>query len=482
MLLPSNIDEFLPVRCNTGDAEIFANVEFACSLPLPWLDVVEAHDKVAVIVGGGPSLRGSLPMIRARQKAGQHIVCLNGSMNALASEGILADFYVMLEAREESARQFLSAPIRGAKYFLASQCHPSAFAAVAGEDVVLWHPLYPGIEKYTAHRDCAMIGGGTSVGLLAMSILWALGYRTIHLYGLDSSYEGDEGHAYAQPLNAGEPTAEYEIAGRKFRAAPWMARQAMEFQGVAAQLSRDGVSIAVHGDGLLPAIAKELQKRAEAPLTVLCVYRSGGVMTKEWVYRLRDGVARNLTVPYRFMCLSDKSVPGVECLPLEYDFPRMWAKAELFSPKMDGLGRILYIDLATVITGNIDGFATYSGEAVTRDFYHGGPSQSVLLYEAKNFRHVWDAFIANPSYWISEGDKMIAPHFADQILFTRLLGRTLAYWQDVLPGRLVSYKVHCQDGLPPNARMVKFHGKPKPHEISDGTILRHWKQEAALAA
>ena len=33
-----------------------------------------------------------------------------------------------------------------------------------------------------------------------------------------------------------------------------------------------------------------------------------------------------------------------------------------------------------------------------------------------------------------------------------------------------SYKYHCGDGLPDDARVVCFHGRPKPADVSDGWV------------
>ena len=89
-------------------------------------------------------------------------------------------------------------------------------------------------------------------------------------------------------------------------------------------------------------------------LNVVCVLREGGKVgyTAEWVDKLQRGVQRNLTIPHRFVCLSDCPVncERIELVSGDYGF---WSKMQLFQP---GLltGPTLYIDLDTVICGNID--------------------------------------------------------------------------------------------------------------------------------
>jgi hypothetical protein len=40
---------------------------------------------------------------------------------------------------------------------------------------------------------------------------------------------------------------------------------------------------------------------------------------------------------------------------------------------------------------------------------------------------------------------------------------------------ILSYKRHCRQGIPDGARIVVFHGEPKPHEVHDAHIARYWK-------
>lgn len=213
-------------------------------------------------------------------------------------------------------------------------------------------------------------------------------------------------------------------------------------------------------------------------VTIACVLKSGGLYNASWVSKLKNGVERNLTKLHRFVCLSDVDVP-CERIPLRHDWPGWWSKVELFSPWMEQEGRILYLDLDTLITGNIDDFAGYEGSSVciTKDFYCGVPSQSVLNFSPGSLRHLWDAFTSDPQKWMDDGDRKVAPHFGDQVLMTKChMPRPIDYWQDVIPGQLVSFKVHCRDGLPENARVVCFHGKPKQCDFTgDHWIRKNWQ-------
>jgi len=96
-------------------------------------------------------------------------------------------------------------------------------------------------------------------------------------------------------------------------------------------------------------------RSAIGDLTIACVLRSGGDFDQEYVERLRDGVAANLSLPHRFVCLSDVEVP-CERLALQHGWPGWWSKLELFEQLK---GRVLYFDLDTVIAGSLDEIASY---------------------------------------------------------------------------------------------------------------------------
>ncbi len=204
-------------------------------------------------------------------------------------------------------------------------------------------------------------------------------------------------------------------------------------------------------------------KGGSGPLTVLTAWKESDTFTREYVMRLREGVAENLSIPHRFVVMSPHQVDDCEWMQIPEWPDGHFIKVHMFSPELTG--RILYIDLSSVITGSLDEMASQTGVCITRDFYHGTPSQSVLLYSGGDFSEVWDGFWKNPEHFIETGKQMSPPDFGDQVLMNRLPTPPMRYWQDVLPGQLVSWKADCARGVPENARIVKFHGRPRPHDV-----------------
>lgn len=243
--------------CNTQTEKIAANVRSCLARGLPEVGFVAPHGGQAVIVGGGPSLAGSLNELRWRARNGQTIFACNGAAKYLIEHGITPQHAVILDARPENVA-FVT-PIHT---FLASHCDPSLFDAA--RSVAVYHANTSGLAEGLEGREAMLISTGSTVGLVAVGIAHVRGFRTFHLYGMDSSYK-DEHHAYPQQLNDADAVIEVTAAGRRFKCAPWMLLQAQQFQSLAGQLANEGCTITVAGDGLLPHIAREIGRQyAEA--------------------------------------------------------------------------------------------------------------------------------------------------------------------------------------------------------------------------
>lgn len=89
-------------------------------------------------------------------------------------------------------------------------------------------------------------------------------------------------------------------------------------------------------------------------LTIVTVFKSGPYWWPEYVYRLRDAVARNLTVPHRFVCLSDielecDTVPLITMPNIDNKTFGVWWKMQLWRPENNLTGRTLFVDIDTLI-------------------------------------------------------------------------------------------------------------------------------------
>lgn len=266
----------LPVMggVNVTHEALLANIREAVKRDLPWFTGFGPHKRVACVVGGAPSVRDDIGKIRAQQKRGARIVTVNNTWRLMVENGIMPDVHVMLDARAENAAFLKDAP-KSIRYFVASQCHPDVFEALKDHDVVVWHNgfgdneairevLAPWWDEGPNQRPCILVPGGGTVGLRSLWLCAFSGFKTIHMYGFDSSYEGDQHHAYSQPLNDADRVMEVTMGDKIYRAAPWMVRQVEEARWHRADLIKEGVTLHVHGRGLLPDVMRSIKEEERA--------------------------------------------------------------------------------------------------------------------------------------------------------------------------------------------------------------------------
>lgn len=251
----------LEAVANTERERVATNIRTSSALDVPWLDLVPEHDGDAVLVGGGPSLEKGMRELIMRQQAGAKVFAQNGSFAFLRQYGIEPDAHIIMDARPEN-QHFITGQAKA--YYIASQCAPEVFQRALPAPVTLFHMNTAGVQDSIPANDkpLHLISSGSTVGLAAMAIAYCLGYRKLHLYGYDSSYEDKkQHHAYAQTGNDDDRTITVSAGDRTFRCAPWMAMQAQQFQELSNALAEAGCTITVNGDGLIPHIAHEMARQ-----------------------------------------------------------------------------------------------------------------------------------------------------------------------------------------------------------------------------
>lgn len=254
---------------NVANEALWANILANVERPLDWFTGDLPHKQTAVLVCGGPSLKHGISAIKDHKRRGAKVISVNNTLTYLLSHGIVPDCHVMLDARQENAEFVRSAPL-STRYFIASQCHPDVFEALADRNVSIWHNAVDGghverivREHETRERPMVMVPGGGTVGLRAMFLLWMSGYRKLHIYGMDGSYTEGQHHAYPQALNDGEDVLDVVLNGKHYACSKWQARQGEEFQQHWVALHGYGMAIHTHGSGLIPDMAKLLKQQVK---------------------------------------------------------------------------------------------------------------------------------------------------------------------------------------------------------------------------
>jgi hypothetical protein len=210
-------------------------------------------------------------------------------------------------------------------------------------------------------------------------------------------------------------------------------------------------------------------------IDVVCVMW-GDKFSDIHVQTLKAMVERNTTIEHDFICFSDREIEGIKTRQLPTGFKGWWNKMFLFSDEAMLNERVVYLDLDTMITDNIDWLLTYEGnfmgiedlgvnnhkyEDVRK--YQGKMQSGVMSWNSRECYDIWEAFDANKEVWMEKyrGDGEFLNDLVDP---TDLL-------QHKFPNKLRSYKYECyENGLPEGTSIVCFHGEPSPEQAINETV------------
>lgn len=192
---------------------------------------------------------------------------------------------------------------------------------------------------------------------------------------------------------------------------------------------------------------------------IVCVLRRSDVYDTDYVLHLKKQADKYAPgVP--FACISNVPVP-CERIPMKKMWPGWWSKMELFRPDIGG--DIFFIDLDTIICDDISDLLAVGDLTMLSDFYKLERPASGLMYLPKSYRNdVWNRFCKNSIGYMSKHKQG-----GDQEFLATCFGSRALRWQDVFPGRVVSYKAQrvAQEGMPEGAGVLCFHGVPKPRSL-----------------
>jgi len=201
----------------------------------------------------GPSLNDTWEQLRDFPV----VISCSGAHKFLVERGIIPTYHVEVDPRPHKTA-LIGPPQQDTIYLIASTCHAAVFDHLEGHDVRLWH-VFDSAEdgiRTLPHGEWALTGG-CSVGLRTLTIAGFLGFRDLHVFGMDGC-EGPTGkHADAHPNQPkGHAECEYPAgSGRMWRTTPGMLAAA---QGTWHELDQmPAVKATFYGEGLVQAMAKD---------------------------------------------------------------------------------------------------------------------------------------------------------------------------------------------------------------------------------
>ncbi len=244
--------------------------------------------------------------------------------------------------------------------------------------------------------------------------------------------------------------------------------------------------------------------------TVVCI-KWGTLFGPEYVNRLYSGVRRNMSVPVRFLCMTEHAAgihPDVEILDLPtepFAAPMAAAlavanrqgamrKVSLFRQGVipDLTGPVLGFDLDVVITGDLMPIWQMApGKIAMRHDWtekrKGRPTGhgSVFRYDPAEHPFLYDDLAANPYAEVEKARGSEQRYTSHKAMDRGVFDYIPEDW-------VVSFKYDCNPfptnwlrtpRLPQDARVVCFHGRPKMTDALSGyrgSFIRHSKPCAWL--
>lgn len=210
----------------------------------------------------------------------------------------------------------------------------------------------------------------------------------------------------------------------------------------------------------------------------VCIYKMGADFSKEYVLKLKGMVDRHGDGKFDFVCFTDN--PELlerydYCIEFERDHAGWWSLPEKFRIT----GKAMFVGLDTVIVGSLKPFASLINKC---------PRKTVYMIKALRFPNKSNRLFANGIMlwngdlrWLFESYNYVEAKtqypLEQDYTSARLVdgGHDIRVIQSAVSG-IYSYKINCLEGLPEDARIVLFHGKPRLHQLRDVRwIKENWK-------
>ena len=244
------------------EEDIDRNIEFTLKTNYKrYQDLIGTQSGAVSIVGSGPSLKENWKKLRDSKT---DIVACNAACQFLLERGVVPKYMFCFDADPLIYEFFTKHP--DVTYLIASRVPPKTWELLEGCNVYVWHAggdknIESLLQKHGKVDENAepMVTGGSAAVTRCIHLVEPLGYKSIHIWGADSSF--DEDNTHIRKSTTVERRIRIQADKRVFETAPWMAQQIEDFKIlVPALTSFHKIDVVVHGDGLLPHIARAMTK------------------------------------------------------------------------------------------------------------------------------------------------------------------------------------------------------------------------------
>lgn len=242
---------------------------------------------------------------------------------------------------------------------------------------------------------------------------------------------------------------------------------------------------------------KALGRPPAGPIHCACLIH-GTLYSWFYVDRLYNMLSRNISqgIVLHVYTEPDRKVPDhmikheLRDLGVSGAKKGWWYKLQMFNAKHHH-GPLLYFDLDTVITDNIDWITHLPTQYLwaPKDFkhlwrpQHTGINSSVLWWDTDAFGDVWQTFKSRDFNLLQRqypGDQDFLSDAIDQSRRRFMNDRLVRSWKwECLDGgwdfKQRKHNVPGQGTVLNGTGILVFHGHPKPHTLTDPVIVQHWR-------
>jgi hypothetical protein len=182
----------LKSKCVVPQEDREANIRAIMARGLPTVTkfLPERVGEKIAIVASGPSVRDYRDELINFDGP---VWAINGAYDFLVEEfGRIPDGFVGVDPQPEM-RMHLSKPKKATTFYLASSTHPSVIDLLEGYNVCIWHSASDAAFNVLKKGDVVIPGGPFCV-TRAPFLARVLGWRDVHIYGVDCAYRDGDSH------------------------------------------------------------------------------------------------------------------------------------------------------------------------------------------------------------------------------------------------------------------------------------------------
>lgn len=216
--------------------------------------------------------------------------------------------------------------------------------------------------------------------------------------------------------------------------------------------------------------------RARDSVVIACVL-VGNRYPVEYVYKLRNSVARYLDGAWDFVCYSDRIIDGIKTIDVtNYRLEGWWAKMSLFNPIHRIGKRLVYFDLDTVIIDRLEPLINWNCKfGICRNFTKLGGNFEWPCNYGSCVMSINDSFGGDiwRNFWNRRNEMIEECPRGDQQAIEKLYPNAMCF-QDFLPK---DYFIHYKNltDEKPKSSVVIFGGKTKPHNTKFQWAKEAWQ-------